>query len=89
MDNGNIVVVKKKSAFWTTVKILLAVGAVCLVAAKLYQKFIKNKKTVCELDAEEEAPVLDEATEEPVEEAFEVSADAVIANAEEMEEAAE
>lgn len=93
MNNENIVVVKKKSAFWTTVKIVLAVGAACLVAAKIYQKFFKNKKQVCELESDEETPALDCAeAEEEAEEAdtsLEVPADAVIANAENMNEAAE
>lgn len=93
MANENIVVVKKKSKFWTVVKILLVVGAVALVAAKIYQKFFKNKKcALCEAEAGEEPDALEAAAVEPdaaEEEAFEVSADAVITNAEEMEEAAE
>ncbi len=89
MDN-NIVVVKKKNTFWTVVKILLIVGAVALVAAKIYQKFFKNRKpAVCEAEADEEAPVIDVAQEETEAEAFEVSADAVIANTADMEEVAE
>lgn len=93
MANENIVVVKKKSKFWTVVKILLVVGAVALVAAKIYQKFFKNKKcALCEAETDEEPDALEAAAVEPdaaEEESFEVSADAVITNAEEMEEAAE
>ena len=92
MENQNIVVVKKKSTFWTVVKILLVVGAVCLVAAKLYQKFFK-KKTVEVLEDADDLAALDAADEVPTEnvveaeETFEVPADAVIANVEDMEEA--
>lgn len=91
MENSNVVVVKKKSTFWTVVKILLAVGAICLVAAKIYQKFFKNKKAaVCEIEDDEDLPEIDTAEETDTdEEAFEVPADAVIANAEDMEEIAE
>ena len=89
MDN-NVVVTKKKSTFWTVVGILLAVAAVCVVAAKVYQKFFK-KKEVEVIEAEGDAPeLLDEAAEEdtPAEseaEVLEVPAEAVIANAEDME----
>ncbi|MBQ2734348.1 MAG: hypothetical protein IJF33_00800 [Clostridia bacterium] len=93
MGNENIVVVKKKSKFWTVVKILLVVGAIALVAAKIYQKFFKNKKCkLGEAEADEELDALEAAEAEPdvaEEETFEVSADAVITNAEDMEESAE
>ena len=93
MGNENIVVVKKKSKFWTVVKILLVVGAIALVAAKIYQKFFKNKKCKLEeVETDEELDALEAAEVEPdvaEEEAFEVSADAVITNAEDMEESAE
>lgn len=91
MEKSNVVVTKKKSTFWTVVGILLAVAAVCVVAAKVYQKFFKKKQT------EELAPEADEAVllDEPDEaddavadadgDALEVPADAVIANAEDME----
>lgn len=87
MENSNIVVTKKKSAFWTVVGILVAVAAVCLVAAKVYQKFFKKKQeALAEPDAEN-APMLDVAEDvaEEAEELFEVPAEAVIANAEDME----
>ena len=93
MENQNIVVVKKKSTFWTVVKILLIVGAVCLVAAKIYQKFFK-KKTVEVLEDADDLAALDAVDEVPTEnvveaeETFEVPAEAVIANAEDMEDTA-
>ncbi len=93
MENSNLLVVKKKSAFWRVVKLLLVVGAVCLVAAKIYQKFFKKKACACELDTEEDAVALDAAEEvaqeEETAEVLEVPAEAVIANAEDMEEATE
>lgn len=90
MENENIVIVKKKSTFWTVVKILLVVGAICFAAFKIYQKFFK-KKAAAVADAEDAAE-LDSATdaceENPAEEIpFEVSADAVIANTEDMADA--
>ena len=89
MENSNIVVVKKKSKFWTVVGILLAVGAVCLVAAKLYQKFVKNKKAAqAEIDDADVPEALDCAEEELADEIFEVPAETVIANAEDMDEGA-
>ena len=90
MDNSNYVVVKKKNKVWTVIGILLAIGAVCLVAAKLYQKFVKNKKAAeAELDEADEPEALDCAEEAAVEEeAVEVPAEAVIANAEDMDEVA-
>ncbi|MBQ7347354.1 MAG: hypothetical protein IJW55_05295 [Clostridia bacterium] len=90
MENQNIVVVKKKSTFWTVVKVLLVVGAVCLIAAKIYQKFFKKKETEA-LEEADDLSALDIAEnccdeEAAVEEtAFEVPAEAVIANAEDME----
>lgn len=90
--DSNVVVVKKKNTVWKVIGILLAVGAVCVVAAKVYQKFFKNKKAqAIEANAEEETPELEDCCceeEAPAaeEEAFEVSAEAVIANAEDMEE---
>ena len=89
MENSNIVVVKKKSKFWTVVGILLAVGAVCLVAAKLYQKFVKNKKAAqADIDDADVPEALDCAEKELADETFEVPAEAVIANAEDMDEGA-
>lgn len=90
MENENIVIVKKKSTFWTVVKILLVVGAICFAAFKIYQKFFK-KKDAAVADAKDAAE-LDSATdaceENPAEEIpFEVSADAVIANTEDMADA--
>ena len=84
MEN-NYVVVKKKNTVWKVLGILLAIGALCVVAAKVYQKFFKNKKAaVCE--AEEEDLTLAETEEECDEaEAFEAPAEAVIADSENME----
>lgn len=91
MENENIVIVKKKSTFWTVIKILLVVGAICFAAFKIYQKFFKKKDVAAVADAEDAAE-LDCATDScealPSEEIpFEVSANAVIANAEDMADA--
>ena len=77
---------EKKSTLWLVVKIVLAVGAVCAVAAVVYHKFFRKKKEEL-LEEAEELEALDVA-EEPIDEEppFEASAEAVIANAEEMEE---
>ena len=44
MATENIVVVKKKHRVLKIITILLAIGAACVVAAKIYQKYFKNKK---------------------------------------------
>ena len=71
--------------------ILLAIGAVCFIAVKLYRKFFKKDEPVLEGAADEvdaigegeaEAVAEEVATEE---ESFEVPAAAVIANADQME----
>lgn len=86
----NEIVVKKSSGFVKFLKIALAVAAIAFIAIKVYQKFFKKKAAAVE-EAEEaaalEADVAEAAAEEAVlaEEApFEVSADAVIDNAENM-----
>ena len=84
MENSNIVVVKKKHTVWKIIGIILAVGALCLVAARVYQKFFKKKCCKAEeLDAEDELAAVEPAEE--ADETFEVPAEAVIANAEDME----
>ena len=72
--------------------ILLAIGAVCFVAVKLYKKFFKKEEPVLEGDADEvealeEGAEAEEVAEEVVtaEDSFEVPAEAVIANADQME----
>lgn len=91
MENQNIVYVKKESGFWKFVKIALAVAAICFVAAKIYQKFFKKKtvEAVAEADDLDELPEVMEEADVAEEEAFEVPAEAVIANAEDMEASAD
>ena len=85
----NMIYVKKENGFWKAIKIVLAVAAISFVAYKVYQKFFKKKDT--ELEVEELDTALDpielDLTDEETEaiDAFEVSADAVIANVEDME----
>lgn len=90
----NEIVVKKSCRWATVLKIVLAVAAVAAVAAIVYTKFFKKKKKAEELEAaaevaEAELPAAEEVAEEAevvAEEApFEVAADAVIDNAENME----
>ena len=71
--------------------VLLAIGAVCFVAVKLYKKFFKKEEPVLE-GAIDEVDAIEEGTAEEVaeevateEESFEVPAAAVIANADQME----
>ena len=88
MEN-NYVVVKKKNPVWKVLGILLAIGALCVVAAKVYQKFFKNKKAaVCEAE-EENLPLAETEEESDEAEAFEAPAEAVIADSENMEENAD
>ena len=91
MENQNIVYVKNESGFWKFVKIALAVAAICFVAAKIYQKFFKKKtvEAVAEADDLDELPEVMEEADVAEEEAFEVPAEAVIANAEDREASAD
>jgi hypothetical protein len=68
--------------------ILLAIGAVCFIVVKVYRKFFPKQQPVLEGEAEGTDAIADApAVEEAVAEAntFEVPAEAVIANAEQME----
>ena len=68
--------------------ILLAIGAVCLVVAKIYKKFFKKDEPVLEAQADEVDALAEETAAEEVaatEDSFEVPAVAVIANADQME----
>ncbi len=70
--------------------ILLAVGAVCFIAVKLYKKFFKKEEPVLEAAADDVDAIAEESAvaEEEVpayEDSFEVPAEAVIANADQME----
>jgi hypothetical protein len=68
--------------------ILLAIGAVCFIVVKVYKKFFPKQQPVLEGEAEGTDAIADApAVEEAVAEAntFEVPAEAVIANAEQME----
>lgn len=76
--------------FRTFLKILgivLAVGAVCFIAVKVYRKFFPKQQPLLEDDADDldaiaEAPAKEAAVKA---EAFEVPAEAVLANADQME----
>ena len=69
--------------------VLLAIGAVCFVAVKLYKKFFKKEEPVLEAAADDVDAIAEEsavAEEAPIlEDSFEVPAAAVIANADQME----
>ena len=72
--------------------ILLAIGAVCFVAVKIYKKFFKKEEPVLEGTADEVDAIAEGSEEEvvaeeaaAVEDSFEVPAAAVIANADQME----
>ncbi|MBQ7335818.1 MAG: hypothetical protein IJW92_05045 [Clostridia bacterium] len=74
---------KKGHRFLKVVGILLAIGAVCFVAVKVYNKFFRKPKP--ELEEGEEVPAVEGAEDIAAEETFEVPAEAVIANAADME----
>lgn len=70
--------------------ILLAIGAVCFIAVKIYRKFFKKEEPVLEAATDEVDAIAAEsatdATEATIDEdSFEVPAAAVIANADQME----
>ena len=80
---------KRFKTFLKIVGVLLAIGAVCFVAVKLYRKYFKKEEPVLEAAADdvdaiaEESAVAEEAV--ATEDSFEVPAEAVIANADQME----
>ena len=80
---------KRLKTIFKIIGILLAIGAVCFVVVKLYKKYFKKEEPVLEGNADdvdaiaEESVVAEEALVE--EDSFEVPAEAVIANAEQME----
>ena len=86
MENENA---KRGKTILKIIGILLAIGAVCFIAVKLYKKFFKKEEPVLEAAADDLDAIADEsavAEEAPHEEdSFEVPAVAVIANADQME----
>ena len=80
---------KRLKTIFKIIGILLAIGAVCFVVVKLYKKYFKKEEPVLEGNADdvdaiaEESVVAEEALVE--EDSFEVPAEAVIANADQME----
>ncbi len=79
---------RRGNTFLKILGILLAIGAVCFVLVKVYRKFFPKEQPVLEgeatdADAIAEAPVTEAAAAEA--ETFEVPAEAVIANADQME----
>ena len=78
---------EKKNTFWKILTAVLAIGAICAAAAVVYHKFFRKKKDELAGAECEEIPALDGEESVAEEETFEVPADAVIANVEDMEEA--
>lgn len=72
-------VVKKRCGWLTALKVILAVAAIAFVAYKIYQKFFKKSAEAIEEPVENDEILLEEV---PAEEAFEASAEDVIASAE-------
>lgn len=68
--------------------ILLAIAGICFVVVKLYKKFFRKEQPVLEAEAEDVEAIAEESVaEEAVAEqaTFEVPAEAVLANAEQLE----
>jgi len=84
MENQNA---KRCSKMLKIFGILLAIGAVCYILVKVYRKFFPKEQPALEGEATDleavEAPV--EEAVAPEAETFEVPAEAVIANADQME----
>ena len=80
---------KRFKTFLKIVGVLLAIGAVCFVAVKLYRKYFKKEEPVLEAAADDVDAIADASAvaEDAVvaEDSFEVPAEAVIANADQME----
>lgn len=80
---------RRGRTFLKILGILLAIGAVCFIVVKIYRKFFPKEQPVLEgeaddLDAVADASSLAEAAVAEAE-TFEVPAEAVIANADQME----
>ena len=84
MENQNA---KRGSKILKILGILLAIGAICYICVKVYRKFFPKEQPALEGEATDleavEAPVEEAAA--PEAETFEVPAEAVIANADQME----
>lgn len=81
---------KRGRTFLKILGILLAIGAVCFVVVKIYRKFFPKQQPVLEGEADDVDAITaaDESLAEAAAaeaEAFEVPAEAVIANADQME----
>ena len=81
---------KKGNTFLKILGILLAIGAVCFIVVKIYRKFFPKQQPVLEGEASDADAIADADTslaEAAAAEAdtFEVPAEAVIANADQME----
>ena len=81
---------KRGRTFLKILGILLAIGAVCFVVVKIYRKFFPKQQPVLEGEADEVDAIADAdaslAEAAAVEaDTFEVPAEAVIANADQME----
>ena len=74
---------RRGKTFLKIIGILLAIGAVCFVVVKLYKKYFKKEEALLETDADDVDAIADETSAE--EESCEVPAEAVIANADQME----
>ena len=79
---------RRGRTFLKILGILLAIGAVCFIVVKIYRKFFPKEQPVLEgeaddLDAVADASLAEAAVAEA--ETFEVPAEAVIANADQME----
>ena len=82
MENQNA---KRGSKILKILGILLAIGAICYICVKVYRKFFPKEQPVLEGEATDLDAVAAPAEEAVAAETFEVPAEAVIANAEQME----
>ncbi len=88
MENQEVVVMKKKCSAGKVIAIILVLAAICVIAAKLYKKYFAKKDEELLDECEEcDCDALEGECDACVEEdaAVEVPAEAVIANAAEME----
>ena len=85
MENQNA---KRGSKILKILGILLAIGAICYICVKVYRKFFPKAQPVLEGEATDADAIADASVTEAAAaevETFEVPAEAVIANAEQME----
>ncbi len=92
MGNQADLIVRKRNSWVTAIKVILVLAAIAFVAYKIYDKFAKKNRVLPAVDGDADALCAGADADEDVsiaaeETAYEVAAEDVIINSEEMAEA--